>query len=146
MPTARPIIVMMKTTKLDISIALLTSAVAPDGDEDREQREHDRQPGRDRGAEDDEQDHERHDDADHLALLQRLLEQRGHLALDAAEADGGDAESARSRSPASTTSTTGAAVSAASASSPVSVTGMRTVCPSCGDEALARRPGSWRRS
>ncbi len=29
MPTARPIIVMMKTTKLDISIALLTSAVAP---------------------------------------------------------------------------------------------------------------------
>ena len=41
--------------------------------EDREQREHDRQPGRHRCAEHDEQDHERHDDPDHLALLRASL-------------------------------------------------------------------------
>ena len=97
MPTARPIMVIMLTTKKESSIDLADQRGQPDRDEDRDERRDDRQTGRDQGAEDDDQDEERDRQADRLTRGQVLLGDRVDLLVEAGVADRHDLEAAGRR-------------------------------------------------
>ena len=66
MPTARPIMVIMLTTKKERSIDPADQRGQADRDDDRDDGEHDRHAGGDERAEDDDQDDEGGEQADGL--------------------------------------------------------------------------------
>ena len=73
MPTARPIVVMMLTTKMESSNARPMIAVMPHGHDDAQNAKHQRDARGDQRAEDDDEDDQRNRQADQFGLLQVLF-------------------------------------------------------------------------